>query len=384
MRIATALALTLALTACGRNASTTDGAAKTSGGAAATAGRRGANDPCSLLERSEVEAVMGPLAAPPYRGSGSNNDVEPLPDGSACIYETADFRSIRLEVEWKDGAMLMKAVSLPGRMLATGAKSSSAPPEANAAKTLLPGGVQIDGEWDEANSFGCCRIYALRGDRLITFDFSGWRADTERAVSMLNKALLRLDHPLTTGATTAIDSIRAFHESRPKRRTVCALLTRAEAESVVGPLAGEPQTTKDDTEGCTYRYAQPASKNSPLASGPKELTSLVGALTGGRTGMTSGTVDVQILVQWRNGFRSLADAGLVGGAIASNYAGIPGMPKRTQERIAGGPWDDAMQTSITFTAVKKDVSLAINVEPMLSQEQIEVRRRLVAKMIEKL
>src|SRR5271169_5481018 len=60
-------------------------------------------DPCSLLDPKEVEAVLGaPLAAPPYRSA--NGPFGPTPSGNSCIYETAKFRFISLEVTFSGGA----------------------------------------------------------------------------------------------------------------------------------------------------------------------------------------------------------------------------------------------------------------------------------------
>ena len=68
----------------------------------------------------------------------------------------------------------------------------------------------------------------------------------------------------------------------------------------------------------------------------------------------------------------------------ANYDGMPGLPKRTQGKVEGGPWDEATQNGLGFIAVKKDVAVMIDSEPMLSQEQVELRRKLVAKLIVKL
>jgi hypothetical protein len=40
------------------------------------------HDPCSILKAEEVEAVMGPLAGPPYRAGSS---VTPNPNGTTAV-----------------------------------------------------------------------------------------------------------------------------------------------------------------------------------------------------------------------------------------------------------------------------------------------------------
>src|SRR5512135_3853953 len=55
------------------------------------------DDPCSLLDPKEVEAVLGgPLGTAPYRGSNDN----PVPDGSDCVYRSANFQGITLSVDF--------------------------------------------------------------------------------------------------------------------------------------------------------------------------------------------------------------------------------------------------------------------------------------------
>src|SRR5580765_3416060 len=67
-------------------------------------------DPCNLLDPKEVEAVLGaPLAVPPYRSG--NGTVSPTPDGDTCIYETAGFRYIALDVTYEGGT---QAYSMTG------------------------------------------------------------------------------------------------------------------------------------------------------------------------------------------------------------------------------------------------------------------------------
>ena len=112
---------------------------------------------------------------------------------------------------------------------------------------------------------------------------------------------------------------------------------------------------------------------------------MLGALTGGRTAMVAGQVDTGIEIRWRTGFRLLSDSEIVGNAVMTNVSDYQaGLPKRTLGRVSQGPWDEAAQTGLNFTAVKKDVAVIVDTEPMLAPEQVELRRRLVAKVIERL
>ena len=344
------------------------------------------HDPCSLLEARDVAEVTGPLAGPPFRTKEGLDDPVPTEDGDACAYQTPDFRTIIVSITWTDGATALKAFTLPSRMIGgTSGTAETAEDAKNAAKKLLISGVQVEGDWDEAAGFGCCEIYALRGDSLINFDFRGWGPDTKRAMNILNKALSRLEHPLSVNGNAGNDAALKRAALRPQPRSVCALLSRTEVESVLGKLAANPHpSSKDPNQDCVYRFIQAESKESTLKDAPAGFKSFVGALTGGRTGLVQGAVDTAITIKWRGGFRQLSDTGMVAGAVTANYAGLPGMPKRTEGKVEGGPWDEATQNGLNFTAVKKDVAVMIDSEPMLSEEQVELRRKLVAKLITKL
>ena len=383
--LALPLLLTVGLIGCGerKGAAAEDTSRQTAETSARANGSKGA-DPCSLLEPKEVEAVIGALAGPPYRTRDASDDNEPTDAGDACVYETSDFRTIRLAVIWEDGAMALRAITMPMRLVSGGEGDAANGPELKAAKTLLPGGVQMAGEWDEASSMGCCQIYALLGDRLVTFDYRGWRADTNAAVGLLNKALLRLDQPLPINGNLGNDAARKHAALRPTRKPACELLERAEIESIVGPLLADPKAASSDGNSCLIRFTQAESKESVWKDAPPEFKSMLGGLTGGKTGLVAGPVDTAISVFWRGGFRRLNDSALVAGAVTGSMAGTPGMPKRTEGPVSGGPWDEAGQNGLEFVAVKKDVAISIDTPPMLSEEQVELRRRLVARAIAKI
>lgn len=385
---ATSLLLGVVFIACGQ--SSPSSADSSSPGAQASGGR-GEHDPCSLLEPREVEAVMGPLAGPPFRTHDSPEDNVPEANGKVCVYETADFSNIRVSVEWEDGAMLLKAVSLPGR-LANAVVPSGDPTRIDSPgpagkdaviKNLLPGGVQMAGEWDEAANLGCCEIFALRGDTLVTFDFRSWRDDMKGAASILDKALVRLEKPLSIDGNAGNAAARTRETQRPQPRDACSILTRAEVEAILGPLLADPETKAKDKTDCWYKFKQAESEESTLKDAPEGFKSFLGALTGGKTGLVAGPVDTAITITWRGGFKAMHEGQMVAGASAGAYAGLPGMPKREEGKLEG-PWAEASQTSLAFTAVKKDVAVSIDSVPMLSNKQVEVRRKLVTAIMGKI
>lgn len=381
------LLVMLSLVGCNRLGKGEQNSADMKAGAEARAAKRGEGaDPCSLLQQSEVEAVTGRLAGAPYRSRDEKDDPEPAAGGDSCVYEMPDFRNIRVAVTWTDGAAVFKLVGMPAKIFdGVSGNAETANTAKNAAKKLLTNGVQVEGDWDEASSLGCCMIYALRGDSLVKFDFRAWRSDTKGAVSILNKALNRLDHPLSVDGNAGNEAALKRAPLRPQPRPACSLLSRAEVESVLGALSAAPQpSSKDAAEGCVYRFTQAESKESTVAEAPKEFKSLVGALTGGRTGLVAGPVETTMTILWRGGYRQLSENAMVSGAVMGNMQGVPGLPKRAEGKVEKGPWDEAAQTGLNFTAVKRDVGISIDTEPMLSSEQVELRRKLVAKAIEKI
>lgn len=373
--VAASVWFTLWFVGCGTSSDVADG--RGTGASGRTANRE--PDPCSLLEPAEVEAVIGALAGPPFRTREASDDNQPFDTGDACVYETADFSSVRLAVTWTDGAMALKAISLPGRILSGG--MPDAPGKDAVAKNLLPGGVQLAGEWDEAMTLGCCRIFALRGDTMVSFDFRGWRDDLRAAAGLLDKALVRIERPLQIDGRAGNAAAAQRAAQRPAKRDACSLLTRADVEAILGPLLADPKPGGSDGGAeCVYRFTQAASRQSPLGDAPEGFKGFVSGLTGGKTGMVSGPVDVALTIYWTGGFRQLHDSQQVAGAAMGAFAGLPGQPKRQVGKVEG-PWAEAVQTSLAFTAVKKDVAVSVSTEPMLSNEQVELRRRLVVAAI---
>ena len=371
---ALALASLLALAACDRKAgtqqSTTTEPAADPG---LSAQRTESADPCSLLERTEVEAAMGPLAGAPYRG---DDEGTAKLDGSACLYQTADYRTLIVEPTWRDGATVLAGVSVMGRMLGD-AKGDAT----DVKKSLLPGGLQMEGEWDEAQSQGCCRIWALRGDSLIAINYEGWKNDTPAAVGVLNKALLRLDKPLASDGNAGVAAALERDNARPKPVATCTLVSRADVEAIVGPLLAEPKSSADG-KSCTYRFNIAASKTGAIAESPQMLKDLMSTIGGAKGGFAAGPLDADLTVAWRGGFKQLASNLMASGAMQSqmNSPGFEAPPPIGPDE---GGWSEANQSSLAFVAVKKDVAITVPTA-LLPADAVKTLRRLVAKAIEKI
>ncbi len=207
------------------------------------------NDPCSLLQTSEVEAALGaPLGTPPYRGV----PYRPVPDGGDCTYQTANFQTVTLRVDWDGGQQAYHISDFVGNAVKrTGALSDKA------KQTMVSeDGSTIGGEWDEAKltPFNCCIFNALRADQMISIDFTGSAMTLKAAAALVDAALKRMDKPLGLDGGANIAAAKTFLKGRPKPLSPCSVLTQAEVEAILGSaLAKAPE---EDKSVCTYTLPQ--------------------------------------------------------------------------------------------------------------------------------
>lgn len=336
------------LTACGRQAPDASGvgtvATKNSGGKSSLASGAGQN-PCSLLEPRDVEAVLGgTLAGPPYRFNKTGK-AGPAPDGDACRYETAGYHFIEIEVEWTGGAQMMKMYGTVQNLADQKMKGV----------LKLGDGSELTGEWDEAKVVNCCTFIAMRGDQLVTVDVAGSNATLEQAARIADAALKRIEKPLPVDAAAGIAAAIARDATRPKERNPCSLVSRAEAEAALeAPLTKDPVV---DGSTCLYTY----------------------------TGKFPRTIGLAI--SWRNGYAQFrqhaATAAGVGNALA--LGGDAGQGKKEsapQDPAVTGPWESAQVVQDEFSAVKKDV--LITAGSVMASRERELARNLVALAISKL
>ena len=206
------------------------------------------DDPCSLLTPAEVEAAFGArLGTAPYRASGINPD----PAGSDCVYQTANFQTVTLDVEFDGGQQAYHIADFVGGLV----KGSNAVNDQAKKAMVSEDGSEIAGEWDEAKltPFNCCIFNALLADQMITIDFTGSTLRLQQAAGLVNAALKRLKKPLSLDGGANVAAARAFLNTRPRRMDPCSVLTAAEVEAIVGKLAAAPKAQGDD---CSYELPQ--------------------------------------------------------------------------------------------------------------------------------
>jgi hypothetical protein len=138
-----------------------------------------APDPCTLLTRSEVEAVLGPLVVEPYR----IGETEPLAEssGRSCGYFTKNHHVLVVTPYWSDGKSALASARWVGKLV-----SMIAPdPDAEAADTL-------EGPWDEAATELDGSVAFLTGDRLLRVSYGMSSIDAAQAVRLARTAVERL------------------------------------------------------------------------------------------------------------------------------------------------------------------------------------------------
>jgi hypothetical protein len=134
-------------------------------------------DPCSLLTRAEVEAMVGPLAFDPYR---SSSEMPPLAHrhGHACAYYSQGHHVFVVSPTWSGGAAAFKATKLVGGLIGIVAPEET---------------VVMKGPWDEALiDRTSAALLFLKGDRMIEMYYGTSRATRADTIKLATIALQRL------------------------------------------------------------------------------------------------------------------------------------------------------------------------------------------------
>ena len=293
-------------------------------------------NPCALLTAAEVEVVLGPLASPPFR---SNNGA-PDANGGICSYETSVFRAIELSVKWSDNGHTFKIWDM--------AHGGLEPEGALKQLVKTPEGTTLTGAWDDARVMTCCKFAALHGAQLVTINFGSSRVTVEQAAKLADAAVQRLDKPLSVDATAGSKAAQEHADLRPKSRSVCELVTRAEAETMIGaPMSAEPV---GNTNACTYKWVQP--------DGLKQ--------------------QMKLSVSWRGGFGEMRFAQTAMGDALS-FLKSEGLDT-AEEKQSGGTLDEDATNIVGVMAVRKDVMLSVETGPFMH----DVAHAFVAKAASKL
>jgi hypothetical protein len=324
------------------------------------------DDPCSLLDPKEVEAVLGaPLGAPPYRSKSGPGTA--AVDGDSCVYETADFHYIQLGVEFTGGRTAYSFINMTKGLLGGGGGNAGVQHAVKQA-FKLDDGTELAGEWDEATlmPMNCCIFVALRGDQKIEIDFTGSDATLKQAASLVDAAFKRIDKPLKIdgGANTSIAAARELEKHRVKPVDPCTLLPRAEVEAVIGKLTANP--VSKGTDSCSYELP---------TIGIRRIYELDFKWRGGyyewRSHGHTAAIGVGALSTMSGDAIKETRQGLGGKAAAKGHeaeseADAQGAATEVKKALdnktlaANDAWEHAEFQAMDFAAVKKDVLVKIN------------------------
>jgi hypothetical protein len=188
-------------------------------------------DPCAWLTREEVERIIGPLGAAPYRVNDAEQFDRPSPQGSACFYQLAahsedEPRFVAVGVIL-DGAATIEA-GLGAGLSEKGLDSLGGTDE----------GYKQNGGWDWTNDLGGALKTARIGHLAIMSSVRGRLSS--QATDSLAAAIRDRIPDLPFGEATSA--------SEPgSSANPCALVTPAEAEAVLGTLLVAPYRSHESS-----------------------------------------------------------------------------------------------------------------------------------------
>lgn len=300
-------------------------------------------DPCSLLDSGQVAAAIGPLAAPPYRGT-----YKPEPRSESCRYETKNHRRMLVSVDWNGGKMAMKVIGFGRGLTDPLAKHG----DEKIGQTVLSSGDTIAGPWDAVaeGPMQCCDLHALKSDQHVEIDWTGTRLSMQGAAKLLDSAVVHLAHPLKINgsAPAAIALGDSLYAADAKDSTVnmCALVPQAVVEQIIGrKLTAPPQPGQAKgalgARDCTYTTTMPGTAGANLRQ-QFELE----------------------LRNWHDGAVDFATdqhtIGIAGRAMRRQITGDTTMVPTDTSEYPLGPWDEAgPSTSMGYEAVKGPVMVKV-------------------------
>ena len=244
------LAITLAASAaCGKRDApgdgkpdTTNGAATSPPGAAVVQAQSAPSDPCGWISRTDAEKALGePLLVAPTRVRSAESP-DSASNGAACRYDLKSSgplkRSVAIELNPDESGALQAAFMGMGNV------------EHEFKGKEAEGDTLIAGRWDFLSAIPGGLTAAKKGR--ISVLVSASMGASDQGMALAGAMVDRIpDLPFTSDPA---DPAVPPHDPDP-----CALITRAEAEAVLGPLVVAPYRSKKNTalvygsgQSCSY------------------------------------------------------------------------------------------------------------------------------------
>jgi hypothetical protein len=279
-------------------------------------------DPCGWIPAEQVAALIGPLEGQAERVR-SVEQTKPDTDGTACLYRLAakprlGGPNVLVEVSPAAGVLYERAAGAMREHFAAALRDGS-----RASEPAKP--AEVDEGWDYSGYLPMgLGSYIGRAGHVSVLVVSQ-SPDVPRASLSALAAAIRgriPDLPFPLPPDPVLEELNrmegAAPEAPPSGPDPCGLLTRAEAEAVLGKLVVEPYRSSESTpladpygKGCTY-----------FAAGHRTLV---------------------LKPHWDSGRMMFDMARGVGGAVASVLPAADGEPADTLD----GPWDEAAANGTT-------------------------------------
>ena len=242
-------------------------------------------DGCAWAPAADVERILGPLAGPPI-AIVAGGPVKPRPGGAGCFYQLATHPDPeRLARAAKFQEAIKKMPGYAGDPFAEQAKQREAEGEIDLDKrpgvavSLMPA-ADYTGQWAMGAAMKKMAPEIAGDARLETpkANAEGWDYQGRLAgIRMYQRGHLRIDLQATQGVPAEkLADLAKFIRDRvpelpfastrtggtPRDPDPCSVLTRAEAESKLGPLVVAPFRSQDEKPlyeaagpSCTYQTA---------------------------------------------------------------------------------------------------------------------------------
>jgi hypothetical protein len=296
-------------------------------------------EPCDALPVAEVEKILGKLAAPPVVAYSARNR-RPDSDGAACLYKVATQngapKEVALQIDPYGAPELSQAMDMLGGIFA--AAGGGALPEEPVSR-------QREDGWDGVEALPEIAAYRV-GHIAMHIGDEPFYLSSEQSEALAKAAFGGLkDLPVSA---PDYDSADAGPDPDP-----CKLLTRAEAEAVLGKLIVEP-----------YRSL----KQSAIADTTGESCAYY----------TTGHRALVLTPDWSDGQMLFDTADGVGSVIRAAAGGID------KGEILEGPWDQSTSSAATGSLYFLKDDKMLEVTYLTSSTDIEGATKLARTAVERL
>ena len=135
-------------------------------------------DPCSLITRSEAEAVLGDLLVQPYRSNGGSALADD--QGDSCAYYTRGHRAFVVRPMWTGGRVQFEM-------------AASVEDAVGSAFVTVEMADTLEGAWDEVMGSGTTGVLRfLKGDAMLEVMYGTSSTDLGGATRLARTAMTRL------------------------------------------------------------------------------------------------------------------------------------------------------------------------------------------------